>query len=396
MSVMEPTAADFVRIEDYRAAQPEPGSAIRATPFQWTDPAAIPRRQWLYGGHLIRQFYAMTIAPGGVGKSTLVMTEALALATGKPLLGRDVDEPRRVWLWNLEDPIEELQRRIAAICQHYEITPADIEGRLFVDSGRTQRLCTAVTDKSDARICRPVVDALIDEMLAREIDVLIVDPFVKSHSVSENDNSAMDDIAAEWADIAERTNAAVELVHHTRKLAGDFEVTTESSRGAKALTDGARDVRAVTRMTQDEADRAGVDNHRLYFRVYSDKSNLSPPADKSDWYRLASVDLPNGDQVGVVEPWSWPDPFADITAQHLRDVQKAIHGRNLRENAQATDWAGHIIADILSLDADDKHDRSKIKSMIKTWCANGVLRVVKITDGKGKDRPVLEVGEWAE
>ena len=49
-------------------------------------------------------------APGGVGKSALVALEALALVTGRDLLGRSPVERCRVWLWQGEDPLDEMQR----------------------------------------------------------------------------------------------------------------------------------------------------------------------------------------------------------------------------------------------------------------------------------------------
>lgn len=370
--------------------------AFVATPYAWIDPASIPRRDWLYGRHLIRKFLSVTVAPGGVGKSSLLIAEALCLATGKPLLGQWTGSPLRVWLWNLEDPRDELQRRIQAACQYYGLTADDLGNRLFVDTGREQELCTAITTRSGAQIVRPAIENLIDQMRAHAIDVLIVDPFVSSHQVTENDNPAMDMVAKEWGRVADRTNSAIELVHHTRKLSGDVEVTAESSRGAKALTDAARDVRAINRMTKDEGDKAGVDNHRLYFRAYSDKANLSPPADKSDWFKLENVELANGDHVGVVIPWKWPDPFDGLTTAHLKAVQVAIDGKKLRQNSQAKDWAGYVIAEVLGMDADDKSDRHKIKSCINTWIDSGALRVGSLEDDKGKIRPILEVGEWAD
>jgi hypothetical protein len=375
----------------------EPATAVpnfSATPYVWTDPAAIPVREWLYGRHLIRKFVSVTIAPGGVGKSSLLIAEALSMATGKPLLGQRVGAPLRIWLWNLEDPRDELQRRIQAACQHYGLISGDIGNRLFVDTGREQELCTAITTRNGAQIVRPTIDTLTAEMTANAIDVLIVDPFISSHQVTENDNPAMDMVAKEWGRIADRTRSAIELVHHTRKLSGDGEVTAESSRGGKALTDAARDVRAINRMSREEAEKAGVDNHRLFFRAYSDKMNLAPPADKSDWFKLENVELANGDHVGVVTEWQWPDPFDGITVADLRAVQEAIDGKKLRENVQAKDWAGHVIAGVLDLDASDKADRNKIQSCIKTWVASGALRIGSIEDDKGKIRPILEVGEW--
>ena len=61
-------------------------------------------RDWLYGDILLRKFISMTVAPGGVGKSSLVAVETLAQVTGRNLLGEDPAGPLRVALWNLEDP----------------------------------------------------------------------------------------------------------------------------------------------------------------------------------------------------------------------------------------------------------------------------------------------------
>jgi hypothetical protein len=377
-----------------KAPPPRRQGPILATPYAWIDPSTIPRREWLYGYHLLRKFVSLTVSPGGVGKSSLATAEAIAMATGKPLLEKAVPGPLRVWLWNLEDPYEELQRKIQATCQHYRIDPTDLGNRLYVDSGRLQSLCTAIQGRDGAQIQRPVVDAVVAQMVEQQIDVLILDPFVSSHAVSENDNNAIDLVAKEWGRVADRTNAAIELVHHTRKQDGS-EITAESARGAKALIDAARDGRAINRMSKEDAERAGVDNPRLYFRVYSDKANLAPPSEKSDWYKLESVNLGNGgDWVGVVTTWKWPDPFADVSVADLAAVQRAIDGQQYRESIQAADWVGKAVAEVLELDPDSKGDREKIKSMVREWIKNDVLRVTSITDGKGKSRPIIEVGKW--
>ena len=107
---------------------PEAQQPITATAYSWTDPASIPRRDFVYGRHLIRKFVSATIAPGGVGKSSLIVTETLAMVSGKALLGIQPTSRLRVWLWNLEDPREEIARHIQATAQHYELTAKDIEG----------------------------------------------------------------------------------------------------------------------------------------------------------------------------------------------------------------------------------------------------------------------------
>jgi RecA-family ATPase len=78
----------------------------------WIDPANIPLRDWLYGRLLIRKFVTATIAPGGLGKSSLITAETISQVSGKDLLGVTPNDQLRVWPWNQEDQKEETQRKI--------------------------------------------------------------------------------------------------------------------------------------------------------------------------------------------------------------------------------------------------------------------------------------------
>lgn len=371
---------------------------INATPFVWREPSSLPARQWLYGRHLIRRFVSVTVAPGGVGKSSLIICEALAMASGRQLLSEWVAEPMCVWIMNLEDPRDELERRVTATMLLHDITPDAIESRLFVDSGRERGLCTASQSREGVQINAPEVEGLVSEIQKRGIDVLIVDPFVSSHQVSENDNGAIDKVAKEWGRIAERCNCAIELVHHTRKLGGE-DASSEASRGAVALLGAARSARVLNRMAEAQKAEAGVSSDPMtYFSVERDKANLAP-AGKRVWRRMVSVDLGNGDSVGVVEVWEWPDDFDGVSAQDLLSVQNAVaaawrEGRAPRASNQAkSEWAGEIVAEVLGMDA--VNDRKRISRMIKVWLASGALREVEHEDNRRNKRPCLEVGEWA-
>ena len=394
---LEQHRREFLRdVEDVRPV--ENGAApLRATPFSWVDPGTIPPRLWLYGRHLIRRFVSVTVAPGGVGKSSLTICEALAMVSGKRLLGEWVAERLRVWVLNLEDPRDELQRRVIATALHHSVSSEDLEGRLFLDSGRERGLCTATQTRDGVLINTPEVEALVSEIKARGIDVLVVDPFVSSHQVNENDNGAIDRVAKEWGRIAERCNCAIELVHHTRKLGGE-EATSENSRGAVALLGAARSARVLNKMSEAQKEAAGVAGDPLtYFSVDRDKANLAPPG-KRLWRRMVSVELGNGDSVGVAEAWEWPDDFEGVTTKDVLAVQQAVAkaweaGQPPRENAQAqSGWTGEIVADALGLDASK--DKKRIARMLAEWVKNGALRKVKHEDGKRNPRPCLEVGEW--
>lgn len=394
-----------VRFDFVRLARTEelPRPPISATPFALLDSRQIPRREWLYGRHLIRKYLSATFAPGGVGKTALEIATALALVTGRNLLGEWVAGPACVWLWNGEDPTEEMERRIAAACIHYGVDPEDIGDRLFLDSGRETPIKVASTQRGDLKIATPVVAELVATIRQNKIDVLIVDPFVESHNVPENDNPAINAVARQFAYIADETGCAVELVHHVRKaMSGSTaEFTVDDARGAGSLIAAARSARVLNRMTKDEAEKAGVENHRLYFRATNGKGNLAPPAEDSTWFRLEDIALPNGplgepgDQVGVVTRWTWPEPFEDVTAADLLRVQQAFDGKRYRKDMQSKEWVGRVVADALGLDANDKRQRERIRGMLKAWTETGALVEVTGKDSKGNERPFLEVGEWA-
>jgi len=353
-------------------------SELSPTRWTWVDPSTIETRDWLYGYHLLRKYVSTTIAPGGVGKSRLLAAEALAMVTGRDLLGRKT-EKLRVWLWNLEDGLDELNRCIAAACRYYDITAQDIGDRLCVDSGRQQELCTARTGRNGAEL-EPVYQAVTDALLANKIDVLIVDPFVSSHRVPENDNGMIDAVIKRWARVAEDANCAIELVHHTRKENGN-EITADSSRGGSAISSAARDVRVLNRMRKEEGEKFGIDNHRQYFRLQSDKANNAPIAD-ADWFHIESVDLLNapeelgGDSVGVVVRWEPPDAMADITDDMRRGALERIAEGDCRSHDQASEWAGHAIGTILGIDSHNKGGKQKLKTILSRWVAGGLIHTV--------------------
>ena len=100
------------------------------------------------------------------------------------------------------------------------IKPQELDGYLFVDSGRATPIVIAEQAKTGTLIADPVVEALKDAIKAREIDVMILDPFVSCHRVAENDNPAIDAVVKKFAEIADATECSIDLEHHIRKTNG--------------------------------------------------------------------------------------------------------------------------------------------------------------------------------
>lgn len=380
--------------------------AIKATPFVLMDPRTIPTRKWLYGRHYVRRFVSTTVAPGGLGKSSLSIVEALAMVTARDLLGVKVRDPLRVWLWNGEDPRDELDRRIAAACLHYGVTGDDIASRLFVDSGRDLPIrLVEMAAGGKVSVAVPTVEGVEQAIRDNRIDLLVIDPFVASHGVPENDNGAIDRVAKTWAGISERCNCAIELVHHVRKASvGSEGYTVEDARGGSSLIGAVRSARVLNGMSKEEAERAGVEpeKRRLHFRVDDGKANMAPPMESASWYRMDSVDLGNGrglepnDNVGVATAWSMPGILDNVTGADAERVIAMVRAdRTYRMDSRAVNWIGFAIADVLGLDPERKADREQINSVLRMWIDNKALATERRQDEQRKMRVFVTLGEAA-
>jgi len=372
---------------------------IMFAPYDWPDAAKIPRRQFLYGSTYIRGFVSCTIAPGGVGKTALTISEALAMVSGVALLGESVPAPLRVCIWNLEDDKHEMDRRLAAGRLHYadELKGADLSG--LTVKAADSALMVAKLVRGQVTINEKLVGKIIAGLIAARIDVLIVDPFISSHGVAESDNDAIDSVMKKvWARIAREARCSVHLVHHTRKTpagerSGDKQVA--DARGASALIDASRYARVVNRMSRDEAKRLGVAPETVwrYLRLDDGKHNLSPPAGEAQWRQLESVALPNyasfeeynGDRVGVVA--AWEAPKASLTAPSPLAVIEAMGSAFWLGDPKSKDrWIGLAFARAAGIDDPDAPEREAIKPLVRDALAAGWLRFEERKDPETRHR----------
>lgn len=363
------------------------------SPFKWRDPKTFPRRAFIYNKHYIRKFLSLTAAQTKTGKSMLSLLEAVEMAV----------KGFRVWYWNGEDPQEELERRVTAICLEHGIDHGLVEKNLFLDSGRQTPITLAINLRTGAKIAVVVEDALVAALIDSKFDVLVLDPVVSIHQVPENDNTGIDALFKTLGRIADRANVAVEGVHHTRKPLPGSVMTILDVRGGSAIISAARDIRILNRMTETQGEDSGVDpdKRRFYIHVSSD-GNLVPP-DAGEWFFLKSVGLGNGsggaiddqDYIGVPVAWKWPDAFEGVKTSALREAQAAIAVGRWRENSQSPEWAGMAIARVLRLNMDDPTQKNKIKKILKDWLKHGMFVRVPGKDSKGRDRTFIEVGKPA-
>ena len=386
---------------DFEKATPNktPGQ-FNFEPYTRCLPSAIPARRWYYKPMLVCGHVTGTVAHGGNGKTTYLLGTAVCLATGRNLLGFTPRGRFRTLLWNGEDGIEELSRRVEAFCKHYEISPAETEGYLFLASGRDMPI-DLVTIAENTRLAVPRdTEALIEALKAAAIDVLIIDPFISCHSVPENLNEAIDKVAQQLNLVAEKANCAVHVAHHSVKKRG-AAVEAMDYRGGGAALAKLRYVQTFNRMDAKEATAVGVspDDAWKYIRIDGDKPNLGPP-DKARWYFMKSVSLDNADferdgefaeadVIGVPVPWEFkkPDLIDDILAWEAPEILAVQHHLGaetwaLRSNSKQ--WVGVPLAKALGIDLGEAGKIERVKALIKTLEDCGALTKVDHRDERRK------------
>jgi hypothetical protein len=384
----------------------DPDNVVRMRPLRITaarlpDASSIAPRPWLYGTMLLKGFLSLLISPGGVGKSQVAMAIAASVASGKPLLGHHVHHRVNAWLMNLEDPIEEMERRLAALIVHHGIGDKDLLDRLFMDGASERGLTIAKVDEDGTTILFPDREPLLAAARSANIGLIVIDPFIRSHGLDENNNPHMDAAARAWAEIARELNCAILIVHHVRK--GPV-VDIDSARGGSALKDAARSAMLLSAMSTEDAEAMGISaaERWRYIRLDDGKANMAPKAEKADWLCMHPVQLhngtpeyPNGDTVTALAAWSAPSVFKGLSSQQCNAFLDRIAAgyapgvlfRPTQRGGASPRWAGNVLI-------GDDITEEQAKRIIKAWLASGLLYETTYRDAdEGKERPGVLVDD---
>jgi DNA polymerase len=340
--------------------------------------AQPPPRQWLYGWQLCRGFSSSLVAPGDHGKTTMRLTQAVELATGRELLGHRIYQRCRVLVLCLEDDQNELWRRLLAVCLHHDVDPAELRGWLFCTNYTGAKIAEEINGRRVLGKLEPMLRKAIER---RQPDAVILDPFVKLHALDENDNPDMEFVVSQLVKLAQEYNIAIDSPAHTRKgalTAGD----SDNRRGASAQRDAARLDYTLTAMSEAEAKQFGIDadERKSYVRLDRAKANIVR-AIKASWYQLVSVSLgnvtdlyPEGDAVQAIETWVPPDPLGDLDSGCINRILDKIDagmpdGNRYSGAASATKRAAWpiIIAEMPEM------VEAQAREVIKDWLGRGVL-----------------------
>jgi hypothetical protein len=343
------------------------------------DPGPIPPRQWLLGNQFCAGFISSIVAAGGAGKTALRLLQFISLAIGRPLCGQHVFRRCRVLLISLEDNRAELDRRIKAILDYFNISRDELKGWLFCASPKLAKIAEM---KNKTRVVGPLEHQIRAAIERRKPYLVSLDPFIKTHGLEENDSGDMDFVCDLLARIAVEFNVAVDSPHHVHKgqiVPGD----ADSGRGSSGIRDAGRLVYTLAPMSEDEATTFGInpDDRCSYVRLDGAKVNIAPRSGKATWFHIIGVPIgnateeyPSGDTVQVVEPWSPPDTWAGLSSHLLNQILTAIDA-GLPDGTRYTDAPNATTRAAWQVVAEYAPDKSEVQAreIVRTWVKNGVL-----------------------
>jgi hypothetical protein len=310
-------------------------------------PSIIPPRAWLLGNLFCRRYASSIIADGAVGKTSLRYAQLMSLAIGRSLTGDHVFQRCRVLIVSLEDDENEVNRRIEALCQHYGIKRSELAGYLFVATPGHRGGKLLTLDKHGHSVVGGLARKLRRTVEKHKIDLACLDPFVKTHSVEENNNSMIDEVVQILTDLSIEYDIAIDIPHHTSKGTSD-PGNANRARGASSMKDAARLVYSLSPMTAEEAQTFNLSEaeRRFLVRMDSAKVNIAPPMTEARWFKLVGVDIgngtkmyPAGDKVQAIEPWEPPNMWDSLSHDQIRailaDIDRGLPDGNFYTDAKS-------------------------------------------------------------
>ena len=339
-------------------------------------------RGWLLGNVFCRRFVSSVIAEGGVGKTALGIAQLLSLAIGRSLTGEHVFQRCRVLIVSIEDDAAELRRRVLAALIHHDVSREEIAGWLFLATPGAGAGKLAIMDQRGRIVEGDLAVALRDAIARLQIDIVSLDPFVKSHGVEENGNNAVDCVMQILTDCASAYDCAIDAPHHQSKGIAE-PGNANRGRGASAMKDAARLVYTLSPMSPEEAQTFGIaeGERRRLVRMDSGKVNIAPPMAEAKWFRLVGVPLgngtetyPHGDEVQTVEPWAPPDTWAGISNIVANAILDEIDA-GLPDGNRYTDapkGGDRSAWQVVVRHVPDKSE-TQARQIVIAWIKNGVL-----------------------
>lgn len=236
---------------------------------EWMEARTGPRPivdGWLY------EDVGVLIAPGGTGKTTLVLYEAIHITLGWRLFGAEVVNAGPVMILTAEDDRDSLVGRLRMIAAELGLSEDELnhirKNILISDvSGRPFKLSEV---RGQIVVPSARLDALVRTVVEIQPAVLFIDPAISFGIGESRLNDAEQGLIEAARRIRNEASCAVIFIHHTGKQSARLQLTDQyAGRGGSAFADGSRMVHVLQ------------------------------PVDRSEWFKATGDTLLDG-EVGLV------------------------------------------------------------------------------------------------
>lgn len=361
------------------------------------DPMGMAQRPWLYAGLLMRRKVTLISAAGSTGKSLLLLEIAAHLAMGKPFHGYKLKDGKatRSIIYNGEDDLDEQSRRLWGVCSHFKFDwPTVKEHVAIVSRTRDFRLTVATGDPPSLN--NDHVVPLVRAALKNEVGFIGLDPLVTIHATKEADNVAMRYVMETCDLIAGETNASVGIAHHISKPGANSKMDDMyAARGGGEIVNAVRMGLNLSTPSVLEAQHYNISpDERLDFVAMTDaKFNNLKAAANPRWFRKKTIRLPNGDEVGVLDPYDMAAKHASTAALHAAVIAATMVGRNTASctMGEAADMlkASDSLMEKITMKEMTAKVMSALASPMET--ADGTIKIIQeMVSGRYSQKVILE------
>ncbi|QPC90007.1 AAA family ATPase [Mesorhizobium sp. INR15] len=322
--------ADYRLVPDFAALYfehpPRGGVSVVAG---LVDPKILPVRTFLIEPRLPVGDVTQCVGEPGISKSTFAIRDAVIVATGKRDVLRGANGESHellhkagpVLVYNAEDRLSEMERRLAACQQYLRLKPEDMKHPIILWSGVDGETLTIMHKPHDHKpLCRaPGADLLEARIVEHKPLLVVLDPQVSLMSGgAENSNDDLNALLQEIANIAAKHGCCVEILHHTSKASRDHRGDMGAGRGAFAAVGKVRSAFTLTNVTGEDDEKAwGVSPADQLIRLdYAKVSHNRKPTEPTVFRRL-SVPVNNGAGIpsGVAAALFQDDPAERLKAE---------------------------------------------------------------------------------
>lgn len=172
--------------------------------------------RWLIDGLWLSEGIGMLAAQPKTGKSWLGLDMAVSIASGKPCLDQfEVKTPKKVLFFNAEDT-QAIQRDRFENIKKAKGIDIELPNLGVITSEDGLRLDT----EEGIQSLRKIVSEF-------KPDLLILDPFIRMHEISESDTTAVAKVLKGLRKLKDDFGTGVMLVHHATKGSKNIRGSTE-------------------------------------------------------------------------------------------------------------------------------------------------------------------------